>query len=162
MDLLHKRLDLDRAQEQPAPFLRERLLGGSDGPAGSSDEKDVDVFSLGKFAHSLDNFEGTLGVRVDENDARTLDRDPSDEHRRRDVDDRMAGRPQRERQPLALGTHVHNENGRHEPASTPVQPRSRGHVILRLAESARASGSGPSTISPPVARPVEAEGQRPK
>jgi hypothetical protein len=90
LDLLHYRGDLDRAQKEPAAFVGKRLFWTCDHSPRASDEKDVDVIRFRQLTHALDDFEGSVGIGVHENDARPLHGDSSDEHRRGNVDDCVA------------------------------------------------------------------------
>jgi hypothetical protein len=78
---LDERGDIDRTDEEPASLMGERFGRVGDCAPRAADEKDVNVIGIRQLAHALDDLERSFGVRVDENDARTLDGYASHQHR---------------------------------------------------------------------------------
>jgi hypothetical protein len=118
---------VDRANEQAAPFMGKGLLGAGDGATRARNEEDVDVFGVGQFAHALDSVQCTAGVGIDENNPWMLHCNTSDEHRRKDVDHRVTRFSESARHALRLEARVgHEHRGDRPRGSTVVGPCSGG------------------------------------
>lgn len=102
-----------RMGDRKNPLAKFTKLAPSDLKAlASPAEEHVDRLGLGKLAHARDGVERSLGVCVQNHDARPLHRDARDEHRERHVDDVKLRGPKRLRDALGLHRRIADEDRR--------------------------------------------------
>ena len=119
LDLADEGADVDRADEERAAVVGERVVGVLHDAAAAAEVHEVDRPRAGQLAEARELVEDALGVDVEEDDVRALGGDARREHRDRHVDDDVARAAQRVADALGLGRRVTDEDDGGRPGALP-------------------------------------------